>query len=285
MNHDFLIRPAQLNHAFESNGSSGGAGESSGLTRRSFIKRTGGATIATLVAWNLTTSMAHAKRDLTKTSYSYLVLVCTASPKPSDINAPTAKDMKPCKIAMGNSICHRIKEDTVTVSQYPSKLDFKPLDNKGFTIEAKATTVLSLEVSDGNGGWVSSSSYPPDTREADETQTVVGHTDGELKWTANKAVADNLETDAGQSGGCQGSAVTGGIGIQEGTIKARTIWAGETGNLGVNFGVKAGGVELKMDLTGTTSDSTLDWTKSDLEWSFEVMTVEDHYTWEGEQLP
>lgn len=59
MNPQFLIRPSQLNQAFEANNSSG-SGETSGVTRRSFIKRTGGATVATLVAWNLTVIQARA---------------------------------------------------------------------------------------------------------------------------------------------------------------------------------------------------------------------------------
>lgn len=62
MNHQFLIRPAQLNQAFESNSSSGG-GDGSDLTRRTFIKRTGGATVATMVAWNLTMNEARAQGD------------------------------------------------------------------------------------------------------------------------------------------------------------------------------------------------------------------------------
>lgn len=56
MNSQFLIRPEQLNQAFESN-SGGGAND---VTRRSFIKRTGGATVATLVAWNLGANTATA---------------------------------------------------------------------------------------------------------------------------------------------------------------------------------------------------------------------------------
>lgn len=39
---------------------SSGGGESSAITLRTFIKRTGGATVATLVAWNLSTSKTNA---------------------------------------------------------------------------------------------------------------------------------------------------------------------------------------------------------------------------------
>lgn len=53
MNHQFLIRPAQLNQAFESSNSSGGKTQGSNVTRRVFIKRTGGATVAATIAWNI----------------------------------------------------------------------------------------------------------------------------------------------------------------------------------------------------------------------------------------
>jgi hypothetical protein len=49
MNHQFLIRPIQLNQTFESNIPSGGTD----LTRRTFLKRTGGATVATFIASSL----------------------------------------------------------------------------------------------------------------------------------------------------------------------------------------------------------------------------------------
>lgn len=58
MNNDFLFHPSQIQQAFESNSSSGSSGNE--ITRRSFIKRTGGATVATLVAWNLITNNAKA---------------------------------------------------------------------------------------------------------------------------------------------------------------------------------------------------------------------------------
>lgn len=61
MKHDFLVRP-HLNQAFEPEGSAGGAW-GSGITRRSFIKRTGGATVASLVAWNLATTKSRAEEE------------------------------------------------------------------------------------------------------------------------------------------------------------------------------------------------------------------------------
>jgi hypothetical protein len=60
MNKSFLIRPTQLNQAFESNSSSGGSDDGNGVTRRTFIKRTGGTTVATLVAWNIQNTKARA---------------------------------------------------------------------------------------------------------------------------------------------------------------------------------------------------------------------------------
>ncbi len=53
MNRNFLVTPPQLNQAFESDGKA--SGFSNGITRRSFLKRTGAASVATLVALNLVT--------------------------------------------------------------------------------------------------------------------------------------------------------------------------------------------------------------------------------------
>lgn len=62
MNHDFLIGSAQLNQAFESKNSSGvGGNGGSSVTRRSFIKRTGGATVAAFVCWNLANQQLNAQ--------------------------------------------------------------------------------------------------------------------------------------------------------------------------------------------------------------------------------
>jgi hypothetical protein len=51
MNHDFLIAATQLNQALEKQKTSGSA--CMGMTRRTFIRRTGSATVATVVACNL----------------------------------------------------------------------------------------------------------------------------------------------------------------------------------------------------------------------------------------
>jgi hypothetical protein len=74
MNHDFLIGSVQLNQAFESTVGSGG-----GVTRRSFIKRTGGATIATLVALHVTSQQAFATEN-SNPSPSYYALKCNLDP-------------------------------------------------------------------------------------------------------------------------------------------------------------------------------------------------------------
>lgn len=57
-NHSFLPPPVLLSQAFENDRSGGG-----GITRRSFIKRTGGATVATMIAWNLTVNEARANGE------------------------------------------------------------------------------------------------------------------------------------------------------------------------------------------------------------------------------
>ena len=51
--------PPRLNQAFET-APSGGGFASNEITRRTFLKRTGGATVASLVAWNLAAERARA---------------------------------------------------------------------------------------------------------------------------------------------------------------------------------------------------------------------------------
>lgn len=53
MNPDFLISPpSELYQAFDPEAAAGGATESGRLTRRSFVKRTGAASVGVIVAWN-----------------------------------------------------------------------------------------------------------------------------------------------------------------------------------------------------------------------------------------
>jgi hypothetical protein len=81
MKHEFLISP-QLNQAFEPGGLSGG-GWGNGITRRSFIKRTGGATVATLVAWNITAPRADATVVVDGSGNIITVTTVTGSAPPS----------------------------------------------------------------------------------------------------------------------------------------------------------------------------------------------------------
>jgi hypothetical protein len=63
MKHEFLVCPPYLNQAFDPGGSVGGAW-GNGITRRTFIKRTGGATVASLVAWSVITERGNAQQLL-----------------------------------------------------------------------------------------------------------------------------------------------------------------------------------------------------------------------------
>lgn len=75
MNHNFLVRPEHLNQAFESQEpcGCGGHGPGNGLTRRSFIKRTGAVTVATMVAWSAATHQARAEAASGSASASYKI--------------------------------------------------------------------------------------------------------------------------------------------------------------------------------------------------------------------
>ena len=68
----FLPPPVRLSQAFDSENSSSGYGSS--ITRRSFLKRTGGATVATLVAWNLASQELKASSPESGDSESYGML-------------------------------------------------------------------------------------------------------------------------------------------------------------------------------------------------------------------
>ncbi|HEY8961565.1 MAG TPA: twin-arginine translocation signal domain-containing protein, partial [Luteolibacter sp.] len=68
MNPHFLIRPVQLNQAFEHEKATGGGGND--VTRRTFIKRTGGATVAAMVTWNLATLEARAEEGGSGSNFS-----------------------------------------------------------------------------------------------------------------------------------------------------------------------------------------------------------------------
>jgi len=71
-----------LNQAFESSGKA--SGFSNGITRRSFLKRTGAASVATLVAWNLTSQSVDAENENPPSSAPWWVMRCT-SLQPGDL--------------------------------------------------------------------------------------------------------------------------------------------------------------------------------------------------------
>lgn len=75
MNHSrFLPPPVRLSQAFE--GETGG----DGISRRTFIKRTGGATVATMVAWNTATTDCRAQQYSWGPSSLEPFLKCTHAP-------------------------------------------------------------------------------------------------------------------------------------------------------------------------------------------------------------
>jgi len=75
----FLPPPVRLSQAFEPGGF-GGCGSGSEITRRSFMKRTGGATVATLVSWNLASQRVNAE---TGSGESLSHKMCALSPQGS----------------------------------------------------------------------------------------------------------------------------------------------------------------------------------------------------------
>ena len=84
----FLPLPIHLSQAFESERLSGGASDPE-ITRRSFLKRTGGATMATLVAWNVASHKADAQSNYfsdssSKPDWTNHILICSLEPAPSD---------------------------------------------------------------------------------------------------------------------------------------------------------------------------------------------------------
>jgi hypothetical protein len=87
----FLPPTVRLSQAFEPEKFSGGAGASE-ITRRSFLKRTGGATVATLVAWNLASQEIRAAHAFTSDS----------SPKWKIRSRAVGSTVVPIKEGLGN---------------------------------------------------------------------------------------------------------------------------------------------------------------------------------------
>ncbi len=81
MNNSFLLPPpGRLNQPVDGE-TEGGGGAMSSMTRRKFLKRSGGATVATLVAWNLASTQANAQiEENGGSSGSEYFLICTKAP-------------------------------------------------------------------------------------------------------------------------------------------------------------------------------------------------------------
>ena len=110
MDSPLLIRPPLLNQASESGSSSGGGNS---VTRRTFIKRTGGATVATLVAWNLQVAKANAERE--SSGNSSASFMCAISPV--HLDASPGNVVGYCSFPRGGYIFLYHKDDDCCAEQ------------------------------------------------------------------------------------------------------------------------------------------------------------------------
>jgi hypothetical protein len=80
MNHPFLLPPSRLDQPFDGE-NEGGGGAMSSMTRRKFLKRSGGATVAAFVAWNITANSAKAQEEEGVGGSSYLMRINNIEPE------------------------------------------------------------------------------------------------------------------------------------------------------------------------------------------------------------
>lgn len=141
----FLPPTVRLSQAFESEKFSGGASGSE-ITRRSFIKRTGGATVATLVAWNMATQQARADGDNASDNSSGSYGMLCAGPAPEDANIELTSGQIQIPQAAGNPV-PMIIDLNLTTSKVQDPSINQPYNYCGFM------AAVSIKVSStvGNG--------------------------------------------------------------------------------------------------------------------------------------
>jgi hypothetical protein len=232
MNHQFLIRPVQLSQAFESNSSSGGS-ESGEITRRRFIKRTGGATVATLVAWNLASNSANANEDESGSGSSpAMYLVCTnaptyAQPGQSNIGGPVTVTLTP-------TVIKRDKTD-VLVLDGPVKGDFIwTQEGTEAKFKLTATLVTMMRLLDAQDNIIDSKSYI-----AKDEQEAVADGD-EVIWRSDAAVGTLLDDSHMVPNNPSGSPLSGAVRLEKGKLDGASLWAGLSGTRVLTFTINLG---------------------------------------------
>jgi hypothetical protein len=158
----------------------------------------------------------------------------------------------------------RRKIDSLTADG-PEKGDYVEIKDG---VEAKMTITCEVGVYlavEDNGGVVQNATF----RSATEHQEIVVQ-HGNLIYRANEAVKNNIKDSDGQNGSFGNSAVSGGIGIEKGTVKSQTAWAAPDSTFSITISV-AGGL-LTFGTNGGPAAGAQTWEGDNLEWSFQIMT-------------
>jgi hypothetical protein len=247
------------------------------------IKRSGAASVAALVAWNISVQHVRATGEGGDAEGSEeKFLVCTQSPTTQELNSPASVDTREIDGPGGNDLVRRVKTDQLVASGRVKGSFVLVPGAFSSPIQGTTTTKLKLQEPNGSGGWTDIPNQEH-TRSATESQSISATKEAGVIYTA-EAVVDGLEDSNGQSGALQGSAVSGGIGIDHGKMSTQTAWAGTEGGYTISFTVGISPASVKVDIAGTSVASTMIWSKPGLEWAFAIMTREQLEQWQ-EQNP
>jgi len=185
-----------------------------------------------------------------------MYLVCTKAPTADQKNPPVSPDGS--KIYSTIPFQSRKKSDHLICSG-PSLGEYvEVVDEASFEITAHLLTLFEATTS------------CTELREAEISQKVVC-SGGEMIWRS-PASAKNLKNWAGEMGGIDNSAASGGIGLEKGTVTAKSLWADPSSGGTISFSVSASGQSVSITSSGSAGVGPMEWSADPVQWESQLMT-------------
>lgn len=242
---------------------------SADMSRRLFIKSTGGATVGALVAHSMFIQSARAGGTIDPNApSSQKYLVCVAAPTAVELSKAWNWTHASVNLPLLSGVI-RIRElDARVIAHGPSKKEFVPCDGSMTITASLLVHCVRKEFVPDEG---TTTSYASTDREAQITQQAYGiQSTGSILYLAHDAVGDALLKANDTNTSFYGE-ITGALGSDKGNVTARVAWTegGVSYTIGFTLGAP-GGSSFGFSVSGTKGPYTMEYQKN-LPWSFAIM--------------
>jgi hypothetical protein len=189
-----------------------------------------------------------------------MYLVCTKAPTAAQKNPPVSVDGPKIYSTLPH---HSRKKSDHLICDGPSLGAYvEAVDEAFFEITGHVLTLFEATTTYTDS----------QLREAKLSQKVVC-SGGDMIWRS-PASAKNLQNSAGGMGSLDNSAASGGIGLEKGTVTAKSLWADPGSGGSISFSVSASGQSVSITSSGSAGVGPMEWSADPVQWEFQLMTQE-----------